>query len=139
MRRTAGFLAVALVLAGLLAAAGAASTGTPTLRSVSASNGHLVVRFTLAPGTAPATVRVATSRSALTARLPNPGVKLSETMHASPAGAPGVERWRTQKSLPAGTYYAAVSAIVTVGVTGCVPRRADCLTRWSGARRIVVP
>jgi hypothetical protein len=132
-------MGLALSFAAALATTGAALTGSPTLRSASADKGHLIVLFTLARDTVPGSILVATSRAALSAPLPNPSVKLREAMHPSPAGTAGVERWRTRKTLPAGTYYVEVSAVETVGITDCVPRRADCLTRWSGARRIVVP
>jgi hypothetical protein len=66
-------------------------------------------------------------------------VKLRETMHTSPDTATGVAHWRTRKSLPAGTYYVEVSGVEAVGVTDCVPRRVDCLMRWSNPRRVVIP
>ena len=138
MRRPVVLIGLALTLAGSLAGAGAASTAPPTLRSVSASNGHLIVRFTLPTGTTAGSVVAATRRAALAAHPPETGVKLREAMHPMPAAAAGVERWRTHKSLSAGTYYVEVSVVRTVGVTDCVPRRADCLTRWSNVLRVVV-
>jgi hypothetical protein len=68
-----------------------------------------------------------------------PSIKLREAIHASPDPATGVVRWRTNKSLAAGTYYVEVSGIETVGLTDCIPRRADCLVRWSNPRRLVIP
>ena len=139
MRRSIVLMGLALTVAASLATVGAASTGAPTLRSVTDDKGHLIVLFTLPRDTVPGSILVATSRAALSAPLSNASVKLHEAMHPSPAVATGVERWRTRKSLPAGTYYVEVSAVEAVGITDCVPRRVDCLTRWSGARRIVVP
>ena len=139
MRRSVVLVGLALTLAAALATTGAASTGAPTLRSVGDDKGHLIVLFTLARDTVPGSVLVATSRAGLSAPLPNSSVKLREAMHPAPATPAGVERWRTSKSLPAGTYYVEVSAVEAVGITDCVPRRPNCLTRWSNARRVVVP
>ncbi len=132
-------MGLALTVAASIATIGAASTGAPTLRSVTDDKGHLTVLFTLPRDTVAGSVLVATSRTALSAPLPNSSVKLREAMHPSPAGTTGVERWRTRKPLPAGTYYVEVSAVEAVGITDCVPRRVDCLARWSSARRVVVP
>ena len=109
------------------------------LRSVSAANGHLIVTFTLARDLAPGRVLVATSRAGLSTLIPGPSVKLREAMHTSADPATGVARWRTRKALAAGTYFVEVSGVETVGITGCTPRRPDCLMRWSNPRRVVIP
>ena len=129
----------AFALALVSATGGATAVGTPVLRSVSAADGHLIVTFTLAQDSVPGRVLVATSRAGLSHPIPGSSVKLREAMHTSPDPVTGVARWRTRKSLPAGTYYVEVSGVETIGITDCIPRRADCLTHWSNPRRVVIP
>jgi hypothetical protein len=138
MRRSVltGFV---LALAVVFATAAATAVGTPVIRSVRASNGHLIVRFTLAQDSVPGRVLVATSRPSSPNVIPSSSVKLLEAMHASADPATGDVRWRTRKSLPAGTYYVQVSGVQAVGVTNCRPRRPDCLMSWSSPRRVVIP
>ena len=128
-----------VILALALAPAGSTSAGAPVLRSVTSDRGHVVATFGLTPNLAPGTIVVATSRSGLSHLLPSTGVKLRETMHASPDPTTHVARWRTRGVLPPGTYYVEVSAIQIVGVVDCMPRHGDCATHWSTARRVVVP
>ena len=108
------------------------------LRSVSSDKGHLLATFALAPNLAPGMIVVATSPAGLSHLLPSAGVKLRETMHASPDPTTHIVRWRTHASLHPGTYYVEVSAIQIVGVVDCMPRRGDCATHWSNARRVVI-
>ncbi len=109
------------------------------LRSVSTDKGHVIATFGLAPDLKPGTIVVATSRAGLSHLLPSTGVKVRESMHVSADPATHVARWRTRASLPAGTYYVEVSAIQIVGIVDCMPRRGDCQTHWSNARRVVIP
>jgi hypothetical protein len=139
MRRSIVLTGFALAFALVSATGGATAAGTPVLQSVSAANGHLIVTFTLAGDLVPGRVLVASSRASLSHLIASSGVKLREAIHASADPATGVARWRTRKSLPAGTYYVEVSGVETVGVTDCRPRRPDCLMRWSNPRRVVVP
>jgi len=126
------------LLAVALGSGVAAAVGAPVLRSVAVADGHLVVRFTLSPDLVSRQVVAATSRAALVTPSSS-SVKLREVMHTSPDPVTGVARWRTRGTLPAGIYYVEVSGIVTVGVTDCTPRRANCSVRWSKPLRVVVP
>jgi hypothetical protein len=137
MRRSIALIGSALALA--FATGAVATTGTPVLRSVSVADGHLIVTFTLARDLVPGRVVVATSRASLSGPIASPSVKLREAMHPSVDAATGVARWRTHKSLPAGTYYVEVSGIEAVGITGCKPIRPNCLMHWSNSRRVVIP
>ena len=139
MRRLVVVTGFALALALVLATAGSTAAGAPVLRSVSASHGHLIVTFKLGPDLVPGRVLAATSRAGLSRPTPGPGVKLREAMQASPDPATGVARWRTHKTLPAGTYYVEISGIQAVGITDCLPQRPNCLMRWSNSLRVVVP
>jgi hypothetical protein len=139
MRRLAVLIGVALASASAFATGVGAAPDSPVLRSVSASNGHLVVEFTLPRDVVPGRIMAATSRSGLSHLRPSPTVRLREAIHASPDPATGVTRWRTRTTLPPGTYYVEVSGIQTVGITDCMPRRADCASRWSRPRRVVIP
>jgi hypothetical protein len=139
MRRSVVLAGCAIAVAVVFAGGAATAPGTPVLRSVAAADGHLVVTFTLPRDLVPGRVLVATSRAGLSHLTSSPSVKLREAMHTTPDPATGVARWRTRKSLPAGTYYVEVSGVVAVGVTDCTPRRSDCLTRWSNPLRVVIP
>jgi hypothetical protein len=139
MRRSIALTTFAVALGLVFAGIGSTAAGSPVLRPVGVVHGHLVLTFTLAPDSVPGRVLVATSSAGLSRSASGPDVKLRGPIHSTPAPATGLSRWRTRASLPAGTYYVEVSAIDTVGVTDCVPRRADCLTRWSNPRRVVVP
>jgi hypothetical protein len=139
MRRSVVLIGVAFALASALANGGGAAAGSPVLRSVSASDGHLVVSFTLPRDVLPGRILAATSRSGLSHLRPSASLKLREAIHASPDPATGMIRWRTRQTLPSGTYYVEVSGIQTVGITDCMPRRADCGSHWSNPRRVVVP
>jgi hypothetical protein len=139
MRRSVVLTGFALALALVFATGGATAAGAPVLRSVSAADGHLIVTFTLAQDSIPGQVLATTSRAGLSHPIPGLSVKLREAMRGSPDPVTGVARWRTRKSLPAGTYYVEVSGIETVGITDCRPRRADCHMRWSNPRRVVIP
>jgi hypothetical protein len=139
MRRLVVVTGCALALALVLATAGSSAAGAPVLRSVSASHGHLIVTFKLGPDLVPGRVVAGTNRATLSRLAPGPSVKLREAMQTSPALATGVARWRTHKTLPAGTYYVEISGIQADGITDCMPHRPDCLMRWSNSLRIVVP
>jgi hypothetical protein len=132
-------IGVALASASALATGTGATVGSPVLRSVGASHGHLVVSFTLPPNVVAGRVVAGTSRSGLSRLGPSATVKLREAIRASPDAATGVTHWRTRQTLPSGTYYVEVSGIQTVGITDCLPRRADCASHWSDPRRVVVP
>jgi hypothetical protein len=139
MRRLVALIGVALASASAVATGGGAASQNPVLRSVSASGGHLVVAFTLPPNVVPGRVVAATSRAGLSQFRPGSTVRLREAIHASPDTATGIIHWRTRETLPPGAYYVEVSGIRTAGITDCMPRRADCGSRWSNARRVVVP
>jgi hypothetical protein len=109
------------------------------LRSVTTTDGHLIVTFTLGQDEAPGRVLVATSPAGLSHRTAAPGVKLREAMHTASDAMTGLTHWRTRKALPAGTYFVEVSGVQTLGITDCRPRRPDCLMRWSNMRRVVIP
>jgi hypothetical protein len=132
-------IGVALASASALATGGGATPASPVLRAVSASDGHLVVTFTLPRDAVPGRVLAATSRSGLSRLKPSATVRLREAIHASPDPATGLIRWRTHQTLAAGTYYVEVSGVQTVGITDCMPRRADCASHWSNVRRVVIP
>src|SRR4051794_37248346 len=138
MRRLVVLIGVAFALVSALASDGGAAADSPVIRSVGVSSGHLVVSFTLPRDLLPGRIVVATSRSGLSHLRPSPSVKLREAIHASPDPATGVIRWRTHQALPPGTYFVEVSGIQTVGITDCMPRRADCASHWSNPRRVVV-
>ena len=131
MRRSVVLIGFALALALAFATAGSTASGSPVLRSVTASHGHLVVKFTLAQDLIPGRVLAATSRASLSRLVPGSAVKLREAMQTSPDPATGIARWRTHKALPPGTYYVEVSGIQSVGVTDCM--------RWSNSLRVVIP
>ena len=128
----------ALVAAALVSGSSAA-TGGPVLRSATPLDGHVVVTVAVAD-LAPGRVEVATSpRTEPSGRFPADSVKLRETITTHP-GTTGVVRWETRKVVTPGTYYVAVSGLLTGGVTSCIPLRGRgiCLERWSNVRRIVV-
>ena len=130
-------LALSLVCIALVCAAPAAAV-EPTLRTVAPSQHHVVVTF--APGElTPAEIEVATarSRSASGAFMPS-RVRLRERMTAD-LNANGIARYRTVKTLPAGTYFVAVSGIIQDPPADCLHIRSHCAERWSNVLRVVVP
>jgi hypothetical protein len=131
-------LGLVLAAAVIGVSAGRAMTGDPVLRAASATHGHVVVSFTLGD-LRPGVIEVATSSSTLRSGGFVPGnVRLEESVTQVPDPATGAVVWRTHKRLAAGTYFVAVSAVATDGVTDCGPLRGNCLVRWSNVRRVVV-
>jgi hypothetical protein len=127
-----------LAAIGTGSAAGALQEVVPSLRTVTTSRGHVSVTFTvgeLAPGLIEVGTGVKQGRSG--ARLVS-HVVLRERVTTQPSPDTGLVAWRTHKALPAGTYRVQVSALITDGVTSCLPRGTDCTQRWSNVRRVVV-
>jgi hypothetical protein len=130
-------LALSLVCIALVCAAPAAAV-EPTLRTVAPSRHHVVVTF--APGDLiPAEIQVATARSRTASGAFTPSlVRLRERITAHP-NSDGVVRYRTVKTLPAGTYFVAVSGIIQDPPADCLPIKLRCSERWSNVLRVVVP
>ncbi len=112
--------------------------GDPVLRTATVSHAHVAVVF-IVGDLRPGVIEVATS----SARGRNGGfvpgtVRVEESITAAPDPATGIVSWRTARRLSAGTYFVAVSAVATDGVTDCGPLRGNCLVHWSNMRRVVV-
>jgi hypothetical protein len=130
-------------LVGLLAAIGTASAAgavqqVPYLRPVVSSGGHVSVKFSvgeLVPGLI--VVGTGVRQSVSGTRLVS-HVVLRERVTTQTDPDTGLVAWRTRKALPAGAYRVQVSALITEGLTSCLPRGTDCSQRWSNVRRAVV-
>jgi hypothetical protein len=127
---------MAFAAAALLVTTAPAASTLPNLRSVSSQRQHAVVVFALrdlAPG------EIALSTSSRTTRSGTffaGDVRFREWM--APQTRPdGLARWSTRHVLPPGTYYVAISGIVTE--TDCKPGVHPCREVWSNVRRLVVP
>jgi hypothetical protein len=128
----------AVIAAGLVASAGRAVPGAPVLRSATASDGHVVVVFTVGD-LQPWLIEVASSPGAeASGAFPPRTVRLQEMIRAQVDPATGLVRWRTRHALPARAYYVRVSGVETGGVTDCLPQQPNCLVHWSNTRRVLL-
>ena len=126
------------LIAGLAMGTGVADAGPlPILRSAKAEHHHVVVQVTVSD-LQPIEFLAATRRTQdpVGALLPA-NVTLRETIKLA-TSASGVATWRTQKSLPPGTYYVQVMAMDNAGVTDCPPNLRNCLQHWSNVQRVVI-
>jgi hypothetical protein len=134
MRRHAAPALVAALAALVLTAISAASS-PPTLRTVAASRGHIVVTFSLgnlAPGRIRVAVRRATTPDGM---LLAANVRLTESLRARKT-ASGRWRARTRHTLKPRVYYVQVSGIVIA--LDCTPKK-PCPQDWSNVRRVRIP
>jgi hypothetical protein len=133
MRIRPVLLAAAALAAAAVTGVSASASTLPYLRSVSASNRHVVafVRLgDLAPGRILVAVSPQTSRSG---KFLNANVRLDEPLRMTKTGR-GL-RARTRHTLRPGRYYVQVSGLV-LGVD-CLPTK-PCPPDWSNVRRAVI-
>jgi hypothetical protein len=122
---------IAVLAAALLTSLAAGASSAPVLRSATARNGHVLVRFTL-NDFVPGRIVVAAKRATRPGgRFVAANIRLDEPLR-SVKTLTGY-RARTRHALPRGTYYVEVSGIV-IG-TDCAPGK-PCPSRWSNVRRV---
>jgi hypothetical protein len=128
-------LAAAVALgAAALTSVSASSSNVPYLRSVSASDGHVIAVYRLgelAPGRILVAVRPQTD---LRGKLLKANVRLDEALRMTKTA--GGFRMRTRHTLVRGRYYVQVSG--TAIAVDCLPNK-PCPTSWSNVRRLVIP
>src|SRR5206468_2325792 len=97
---------------------------------------HVVVRVEVGD-VRPTQLLVATSRAEdRNGALLAANVRLRETIKL-PAGAEGVVRWKSRKTLRPGIYFVQVGAVDTLGITDCPVSQRPCGEHWSNVRRVV--
>jgi hypothetical protein len=133
MRIRPVLLAAAALAAAALTGVSASASTLPYLRSVSASNRHVVAVFKLgdlSPGRFLVAVRPQTS---LGGKFLHDNVRLDEPLRMKKT-ARGLQA-RTRHALRPGRYYVQVSGLV-LGVD-CLPSK-PCPPDWSNVRRVVI-
>jgi hypothetical protein len=126
-------LIAAAALAAALVTAASGATPAPYLRSATALNRHVIVRYTLGE-LLPGRILVATSaRRTSSGRFLQANVRLNEPLSGTRT-ASGL-RLRTRHALRPGRYYVEVSGTV-VGLD-CTPKK-PCPANWSNVRRVIV-